>query len=908
MRRLAVALCLSLFACTSPTPVERIAAQHGVEARDIQQLMAQRGLTEDELTTASTAFVHKTLARLREPRPDHAAEAIAWRLLSLQDERGQIPHNADLIAKAQVAAMRREGVGAGFDSANWTELGPGNIGGRVRTIAIHPTQSSTMFCGSVAGGIWRTDNGGQTWAPVDDLMNNLAITSIVFQPGDPQVMYAGTGEGFRNSDAIRGAGIFKSTDGGLTWSQLPATNISKFVFVGRIAISPDGQVLLAGTSVGLYRSLDGGASFVQCNGAPISSKYYYDVKFHPTNSLVAVAQCHNTASAVYHTVDGGANWQPSSLPPSIWGERTELAWHKGYTGAGNGCVYAMQAKNGTTIHRSLDGGATWTQVSTNSILGGQGWYDNALWVDPSDADANPADDVIVAGGLDLWRSTNGGSSFTKISTWSSWPSSAHADHHCIVEHPGFDGVNNKTVYFGNDGGVWCASNVYTVAGTSGWTSLNNSLGITQFYGGSRHAGAGILVGGTQDNGTLRRTDSGGYNGWTTMFGGDGGWCASDPTDSKYHYGEYVFLQIHRSKNSGVSSSYIYSGIADAGVNANFIAPFVLDPNNKNRMLAGGHSLWRSNNVRNTRPTWASIKPPTAGVPTNVPISAIAVAPGNSNVIWVGDNYGNVWSTANGTATSPTWTPRDNGSPALPGRQVTRITLEGNRVLVTFGGYNTDNVWSSTDGGVTWVAATGMPAAPVRDLEVHPSQPGWWYAATEVGFLCSEDGGVSWTSSATPAVASVDEMFWSGGQLYLITHGRGMFRQAPSPSGFADNRGEPCRLNGLAVGPALDSDVPVLGRSMRFTLSGAAPNALGALFVSRVPQSPIQLSSGCFLQVDPESLLQLASCSIPGGGTCNIPVHVPDDPSLTGTRVMTQAAVVDRATVDLSNGRELTLVR
>ncbi|MBK9129683.1 MAG: hypothetical protein IPM13_18140, partial [Phycisphaerales bacterium] len=324
----------------------------------------------------------------------------------------------------------------------------------------------------------------------------------------------------------------------------------------------------------------------------------------------AVAQSHNTASAVYYTTDGGANWQPSSLPSSVWGERTELAWHKGYTGAGNGCVYAMQAKNGTTIHRSLDGGASWTQVSTSSSLGSS-WYANALWVDPSDQDADPSDDVVVAGGLDLWRSTNGGTSFTKISTWSSWPSSAHADHHCIVEHPAFDGVSNRTVYFGNDGGVWRADNLYTVSNTSGWINLNNSLGITQFYGGSRHAGTGILIGGTQDNGTLRRTDASGYNGWTTMFGGDGGWCASDPTDSSYHYGEYVFLQIHRSKNSGASSSYIYSGLTDAGVNANFIAPFVLDPNNRNTMLAGGHSLWRSKNVRNSRPTWAASSPPPA---------------------------------------------------------------------------------------------------------------------------------------------------------------------------------------------------------------------------------------------------------------------------------------------------------
>src|SRR5262249_49851325 len=146
-------------------------------------------------------------------RPDQPDAATAQRLMTLRDELGTIPHDALMSAKAQVRAMPA-GVAGNLDSTKWSELGPGNIGGRVRAVAPHPTVASTIFLGSVSGGIWKSTNSGATWSKVDDLMVNLAITSIVYTPGNPSVMYAATGEGFNNVDNIRGAGIFKSIDGG----------------------------------------------------------------------------------------------------------------------------------------------------------------------------------------------------------------------------------------------------------------------------------------------------------------------------------------------------------------------------------------------------------------------------------------------------------------------------------------------------------------------------------------------------------------------------------------------------------------------------------------------------------------------------------------------------------------------
>jgi hypothetical protein len=391
------------------------------------------------------------------------------------------------------------------------------------------------------------------------------------------------------------------------------------------------------------------------------------------------------------------------------------------------------------------------------------------------------------GGIDLFRSTNGGTNFSQISQWFSAPNSAHADHHTVVAHPNFNGTTNTTVFFANDGGVYRADNVYTVSLTSGWQELNNNLGITQFYGGAGHASTGTIVGGTQDNGTLRYRTTTGTEGWDDMFGGDGGWCASDPTDSNYFYGEYVYLRIHRSTNAGVSSAYIWNGITDAATScANFISPFILDPNEPNRMLGGGCSLWRSDNVKAGTPTWTAIKAPITG---NQRISAVVVAAGNSDVIFVGYNNGDVYRTTNGTTASPTWTLVDTG---LPNRRVTRIVIDPanhNAIYATFAGFTPDNVWYSVDQGANWSdrsgsGATGLPDAPVRSLVMHPSRAAWIYAGTEVGVFASEDGGVNWSLPQDgPANVSVDELSWMGTDLIAVTHGRGMFR-APVPLGQA----------------------------------------------------------------------------------------------------------------------------
>jgi hypothetical protein len=751
------------FAATSGKAAEinapLVAGKLGITVQQVKRLEEQFQLTHQQLLEVPYFQLTQMLDDLENPN-HKGAEA---------DLFPAIPDPSDIVP---TFGERNELMNAGIANGGWTWLGPGNIGGRSRSILIHPTNTSVMWCGGVGGGVWKTTNNAASWYPLSDFMGNLAIGCMAMDPTNANIIYAGTGEATYNADSIRGAGIFKTLDGGTTWSQLANTANANYINVASISIDPNnGQVLLVATRTGLFRSVDGGASWtIRISGEVCQ------VQFHPTNSSLAVASGYGKT---WYSSDGGVTWTLS----------TGFATSNGYNGGRIAITYARSAP--TTVYASydsassasgqiyisLDGGHTYTLKTTTSYqyLGQQGWYDNVIWVDPTTTNL-----LVVGGGPDLWRSTDGGATLTQISQWASAPNSAHADHHAIVAAPNYNGTTVKTVYFGNDGGIYRAADVSTVSGTSGWQELNNNLGITQFYGGAGNASSGVIVGGTQDNGTLRYTTGGGTEGWTAMFGGDGGFAAADQTDPNYFYGEYVYLKIHRSSNAGVSSSYIYTGITDAANStANFISPFILDPNNANTMLAGGNSLWRSVNVKAASPTWASIK---AG--NNDYISAIAVAPGNSDLIWVGHNSGAIYSTTNGTSATPTWVQRNTG---LPGRTCTRIAItpgNSNKVYAVFMGYSSGNVWRTLNGGTNWASITGnLPSAPMNCIVLAPNATNTLYVASEVGVYGSSNDGTSWsTSNDGPANVSVNELFWMSNKLVAVTHGRGMWSITPALGG------------------------------------------------------------------------------------------------------------------------------
>jgi hypothetical protein len=690
----------------------------------------------------------------------------------------------DAMLAEQASAPKLAAAAAPESLDSWQWLGPGNVGGRLRGHLIHPNTPNTMWVGSAGGGVWKTVDGGASWLPLNDFLPTLAVGCMELDPADPDVLYVGTGEGgyfdtvqgVTNLAVMTGAGIFKSDDGGATFNQLAST--ANWLSVSRIVIDPnDSQTLMAATPNGIYRTTNGGGSWVQTSVLPT-----LDIDFHPTDSSKAVA---GTDDVALYSTNGGVTWQVATgLPGPSTTDRVELA----YAPSDPNRVYVALSEGNVEIYRSTNGGVSYSSRYTGNTISHYSKYNSTMWVDPTDSD------VVLTGGVYPYRSTSGGTSPSSIS------GGIHPDLHWFREHPNYDGVTNRTVYCATDAGLWVTTNV--LAGNVTWTDLNNNMGITQFYGAAIHDGTGIVMGGTQDNGSQRY--QGATDTWLHMFGGDGGFAASDPTDSNYFFGESQNLHIFRSTNGGLSGSWIYN----VGSNPifepdpNFIAPFIIDPNDNLRLLGAGAQLWRTNNNRASTVQWFSIKPTlscsgddgesTGGdegqshfaldPPCN--ISAIAIEPGDSDVIWVGHNNGQVFKTTNGTSASPTWNDVDLGPQTLPSRFVGRIgidPLDTDRVYVCFYGYTADNLWLTEDGGATWNSAsgsgaTGLPQTPITSVAVHQTTPGIVYAGTDIGVYWSSNNGATWsTNNLGAGLAPIEELVWrNSDELMVVTHGRGIY--------------------------------------------------------------------------------------------------------------------------------------
>ena len=727
-------------------------------------------------------------------RRDKARMNARYHLEMEADEEGP-PSAAQLLrAQEQRRALERPGAkAAGLEPYRWQSLGPSNVGGRVRAIAFDPRSPGRMFAGTASGGLWISGDYGGSWRANTDFLPNLSVTTIVVDPQNAADMYLGTGEA---SAGLVGIGVFKSTDGGDSWTLLASTNVDAnpdWRFVNRLAIHPtQPQVLLAGvtnnnlTSGAIYRSSDGGSSWTR-----VSTVKALDIAFDPSNPANAVAGLDD--GTVAYSRDGGFGWARSApLVADPSGRNSSARIEIAFAASQPGVVYASVDNAKGEVWRSIDSGATWTKLAAPGHLGEQGDYDNAIWVDPADAGH------VVVAGLDVYDSRDGGATFTKVSDWKIAPSSPHADHHALASPPGY--VSNPMLFDGNDGGVYRAANARSLD-IGGWTNVNNGLAVTQFYSGAgRTAAGGRVIGGTQDNGSLALS----ANTWRAVRGGDGGYVAVDPRSDQTIYGSYVYLAIHRSLSGGtLGAAYICEGIAEAmpsegGNNycgasatkkANFIAPFILDPNNPDRLLAGGASLWVSDNARAATPAWRAIKAPSA-IDENY-INAIAVQPGNAANVWVGHNNGEVYRSADATSASPTWVRVGQG--ILPSRRAMRILVDPDnpaRVIVAFTGFVSNNLWQTSDHGATWSSITAnLPAAPIFDVKRHPARAEWLYVATSVGVFTSENRGQSWsTTNEGPANIRVRELFWIDAQtLGAATYGRGMFKVAVAggPSNYQD---------------------------------------------------------------------------------------------------------------------------
>ncbi len=796
-------------------------------------------------------------------------EALRWQRLILQDERGEIAPDAHfraLEARRELLESTRADAreDAGISPASWEWLGPKNYSGRIRSIVIHPARTNELLAGAASGGIWKSTDGGAQWRPTNDFLPSMSIRTLVIDPANAERVYAGTGE------VLLGVGVLRSADFGETWQHVPGTQAVGNVY--RLAFAPGGAALYAATGTGIYRIYD--------NAPPLKlySGLVLDLEASPANAALLIATVLGAGQAfVVRSVNGGQSWTPAAgFPAAGHNDRLEVA----FAPSNPAIVYGLSGEGQGRLYRSLDGGATFslvfsgpTQISggySSYLVTGQALHNLTLWVNPFDAAS------VMAGGISLWKSTNGGQSWIHqgcpycfqyvpaTGKYTNRASGGPVDFHQVVSHPNFDNATNRTVFVVFDQGVMRVGDI----ALPDVIVLNPTLGTMQFYAGFADASSGRIIGGGQDTGNhLLLPDAAGIS--EVVTAGDGGPGAIDPRSPDVLYTTTQWLGLSRKTATDYApltrcSEPLFRMHDACDQTAHFIAPFVMDLRAPDRLYVGGIRLFRTENAReavspSTGPTWRDLAVP-GGTGSNY-ISAIAVAPSDSNIVWVGRSNGQIYMTASATAAQPQWS-RVDKVPLPAGRYLTRITVAPHNpalVYVTYGSYSSGNVWTTANGGGTWQNASGqgawtLPAVPVRDLEIHPSPTGthWIYAATEVGLFTSENGGAGWrVPQDGPAGVRIDDLFWLNNELILATHGRGWWR-APVGTPTPLVMGAPtdfalAALNGNQVSLSWNMPLNSLRPSSFFLEGGLSPGSvLGSIpIVAPASSFSLALPSGAF---------------------------------------------------------------
>lgn len=464
----------------------------------------------------------------------------------------------------------------------WRNLGPilptpTGIG-RLNSITFHPTNQNIMFGGSASGGLWRSRDNGNSWNPTTDDLPSLGVSDLAIHPTDPQIMYMATGDGDGNGATSHSFGIVKTIDGGATWDVvLPVTSESQFI--NEILINPDNpELVFAAASFGLYRTEDGGENWERMYTGAIE-----DILFKP-GDVSTVYACGNGGTMFLRSVDNGLIWThiTEGLPTNNNGRKMIAV-----TPANPDYVYIVIGRNRNQfdqslsytfrgLYRSTNGGLSFELRGNEdpNLFSGQSWYDLALAVSPTNANQ------VFLGEVELMRSNNGGASWQTINyAGGDW---VHVDIHDIEFHPDTD-----ELYVASDGGLYRSTNF-----GSSFTRISDGLGITEYYrmGGST-TNPDIILAGSQDNGTMFY--SGESDGWQDYAGGDGMECIVDYTDENWRTYSYQYGTIRRSVN-GQDRNFINSGIAGNEA-ANWTTPYIQHSTNSNIFYAGYQSVWRTTN-------------------------------------------------------------------------------------------------------------------------------------------------------------------------------------------------------------------------------------------------------------------------------------------------------------------------
>ena len=755
-----------------------------------------------------------------------------------------------------------------YDGLHWRLVGPFR-GGRAEAAAGVPGDPQTYYFGAVGGGVWKTTNGGLTWMPISDRQGIFAIGTITVDPTNPNVIYVGTGEPCLRNDITEGDGVYKSTDGGRTWSNI---GLRDSRHIAQILVDPQNPQIVFVAAVGhafgpnaergVFRSNDGGKSWQKVlyvddkTGAT-------DLVFDPHNPKVlyaAMYEVRRTAysmisggpgSGLYKSTDGGSTWKKlegHGLPGGILG-RIGIA----VSGANSQRVYAMIEAKENAIYRSEDGGGSWTMVN-NEPIWVRPWYGNHIYADPQNAD------TVYVLDLNAMRSTDGGRTFRAMPV-------PHTDDHRLWIDP----TNPKRMIEADDGGA-----SISIDGGNSWSPEDNQP-TGQFYHVATDSNFNYRVYGSQQDsgsvGILSRSDSGsiGEREWHAIGGGESGYNWPDPRDPEIvyagdHNGHFTRYDGHSGQVQDIAPFFGARAWMPANLKHRFqwTSPLLISPHDANVLYLGGEVVFKSTSGGMS---WDVISPdltrndktkqqssPTPLTPDNSSseyydtIFALAESPVQQGLIWAGSDDGLVHLTRDGGRTWTKVTPAE-----MP--EWSRVNMieasrwdAGTAYLAADLHFNDDfrpMIFKTTDFGKTWSALVNGIAANdyVHSIHTDPQRKGMLYAGTESGVYVSFDDGQRWqTLQLNLPHAPVYDTTVHGNDLLAATHGRGFWvldNIAPLRQASAELASQPAHLFTPAVAYR-ERGRGFFGREARNAGQNPSPGAAIDFYLGNAPEQPVKI--------------------------------------------------------------------
>ncbi|GGB04215.1 WD40/YVTN/BNR-like repeat-containing protein [Puia dinghuensis] len=692
-----------------------------------------------------------------------------------------------------------------YTTGNWAPIGPSTgIGGRIITIAISPSNGNNLFCGAASGGIWKSTDGGNSWTSVSTGYPVLGVSSIIINPSNANIIFAGTGEIYRMDSTVTtadpsttgfnvwktrgtyGVGILRSTNGGATWNQVFVKTEANMFGIQKLKFNPvnPNSIYACGTD-GLYRSTDGGTTWNQVIAKNYVSDVVVDAK-DTTQIVIGVGNLQNTDKGIYKSTNNGSTWTKitSGLPATFQGlirlDNIPTKGNRDTIIAGIG----VNETGSNELYRSTNFGTTWTVLNNSAYSQYQFWCANAVAINPSSTS-----NVLYAG-VSMYSYNIGSGS-------SAGDGSIHSDIHDIK----FDPSNSNNVYVTCDGGVYKSTD-----GGSSFSQIDNGLQAVQFYNTIGYSTtADILVGGLQDNGVVMY-NSGSWSNYPGGYG-DGASCFIAPTNNSIILTSGDARNLYISNNGGASASnstQYWGAIGDS--RTAFVAPLAISKSNPKVMYVASDNLHVSTNGGAS----FSGNALGAGAPATTPNNfidkihktgiALAISATNANKVYVSvspfaqydndvDNLyytpsANVLRTTTGNTpfTSIMGTAPNN----LPNRYIMDFAISptnDDSVWVAVGGFGTPHVYVTGNGGTTWTSkdpgpsAGGLPDVPTNAIMFDPNNPKIIYIGNDFGVYVSPNGGNTWqdfNGGFWDATEVVDLVPGPNNKIRAATHGKGMF--------------------------------------------------------------------------------------------------------------------------------------